>query len=298
MSYSFDGVEYGPKKTKTSILNFHFKKGYVPKNLTHQDALYNNALQIKEDIPGPYDVLLSGGIDSELIVRINNDLKIKQNVYSFRFEDDINIRDVESAKKVCSELDIKLNIVDFNLQKFIENDACDIYKKTYCPKIAQLTRIGWLPYLDNTPVHGNTEAYWCRKLGDDFTKKSIWEYDWNEHDFVHSFWSTISGRSIIGEWYTYTPEVCLSSMTNPVYRALLDDLVPGKISTWSSRTWAYVAFWPTIQHKTKLAGYEGMSGEPGTKPDFMKHFEDTVMHGTSNANFRFTETQLKNLFSY
>jgi len=296
MRYSFDGVEYGPKKTRTSIFNLHFKKGYIPKQLSYYEALVNNARQINEDNLGLLDILLSGGIDSEVIVRLNHDLKIKQNVYTFKFEDDINIRDVESAKKICRELGIKLNLVDFNLQKFIENEAYAIYEKTYFPKIAQLVRIGWLDYLDNTPVHGNTEVYWCRQLRDDFTRKSIWEYDWAEFDFTHSIWSRLSGRPIIGEWYSYTPETFLSSMSNPTFRSLLNDERPGKLSTWSSRTEVHQEFWPDIIHKDKLVGYEGANGPPSTMPYFIQNFQDTVMKGTTNANFRYSEEGLNSLF--
>jgi hypothetical protein len=285
---------YGHKRNRRGVFNLHFKKGYVPKNLTYHQALINNAVQIKDDLNGTFDVLLSGGIDSEIIVRINNDLKIKQNLYTFKFEDDINIRDVESAKKICRDLGIKLNVVDFNLQWFIENEAYAIYQKTYFPKLAQLIRVGWLEYLDNIPVHGNGEPYWCRKLKGDFTKKSTWEYDWAEFEFTHSIWSRLSGRPILGEWYAYTPEVCLSNSVN--YRTLLDDLVPGKTSSWSSRCKIHQEFWPDVEDKIKLVGFEGAEGNPGVKPHFMQNFQDTVMTDTTDASFRLSEDELQKIF--
>ena len=204
MTYSYDNVIKGPKKSKNDQLRIHIKKGEVP-TIPYIDALYQNAKILQDTFNQTQDVLLSGGIDSEVIVRINKDLGIKQNLYTFRLEDNINYKDVNASVKLADELNLKLNLIDFNARKFVETEAESLYKKTYMP-LPYLIRTAWYEFLDNLPVVGNAEQYWRRELGSDYSKKSVWNHTWLEGDFSQTIWSNYVNRPIIGEWYLYTPE--------------------------------------------------------------------------------------------
>jgi hypothetical protein len=123
---------------------------------------------MRDSFSEPFDVLLSGGIDSEVMVRTFKDLGITHNTFIFRYEDDLNIRDINSSIQICEALNIPYKIIDFNLSKFYEQDAKDIFEKTLVPDVASLSRIKWLDYLDNIPVFGEGEPYWKFKGGPSF----------------------------------------------------------------------------------------------------------------------------------
>jgi len=290
LSYSFDGVKYGKKLSREGNFELHIDKSYSPKVMNYYEALNYNAMVMRDNFQEPFDVLLSGGIDSEVIVRTFHGLGIKQNVVTFRLENDYNIRDVEAAKNICKELGINLTIIDWNLQNWIENHAEDIYKKSYCPLLEKMIRFDWLNYLDNIPIFGEGEPYW-RKTDQG------WRFLWGEDDFIAGINGRNIGRTVIGEWYIYTPEIAMSFCKLPLIQRLINEQLPGKISSWSSRSKIHKLIWPTVDYKPKLVGYEGSSGEPFSRPQFMTEFYEQVVKGTNCRYFCYTEKDLDNLFS-
>lgn len=292
MTYSYNNIIKGSKKSKTDQFRIHIKKDKIS-TIPYVDALYNNAKILQDSFNQTQDVLLSGGIDSEVIVRINKDLGIKQNLYTFRLEDDLNYKDVNAAIRLANQLNLKLNLIDFNAKKFVENKAESIYKKTYM-SLPYIIRTAWYDLLDNLPVVGNGEQYWRRELGNNYDKKSIWKFNWTEEEFSHSIWSTYISRPIIGEWYLYTPEPFFNYHKNSMINSILNDEVYGKTSTWSSRHLVYKDLWPNLEYKQKLTGYEG-NGTPGSRPDYIKEFEEKVMNGFSPYNIDITKEEIESV---
>lgn len=297
MTYSFDdGPIFGPKLSKSSTFKIHFAKNLKVKDLHYFDALKYNAEMVAENFRGPFDVLLSGGIDSEIVVRLNHRLGIKQNVYTFRLENNYNIRDVESAQTICDSLGIKLNIIDWNLKRWVENDAYDVYQKTHSPIIERMVRFDWFKYFDNIIVMGEGEPYWRRELEGNYEQKSQWHLYWVEDYFMSSIYANLTGQTVIGEWYNYTPEVVKSFHKLPIVKKLLNDEIPGKISCWSTRTEIHKDLFPEIKHKIKLVGYEGETGNPFSKPEFLTKFQEEIIRDTSNHGYKFTAKELDELF--
>lgn len=296
MSYSFDdGPIFGPKLTRDSIFKLHFAKGIEVKDLHYYDALKYNAQMVADNFTGPFDILLSGGIDSEIVVRTNHMLGIKQNVYTFKLENDYNVRDVESAKDICNSLGIKLNIIDWNLQKWVENDAYSVYEKTKSPVIERMVRFDWFKYFDNVIVMGEGEPYWRREFQEDYTRRSNWNLHWVEDYFMSSIYAKLTGQTVIGEWYNYTPEVVKSFHKLPFVKKLLNDEIPGKVSCWSSRTEIHKDLFPNIKHKIKLVGYEGYVGNPFDRPAFMTAFQEEIIGYTTNTGYKFKAEEIDNL---
>jgi hypothetical protein len=296
MSYSFDdGPLYGNKKTRNDVFRLHLSNNIKIKNLSYKESLYYNAKMVAENFPQPFDVLLSGGIDSEIVVRIFHELGIKQNVYTFEFENQHNIQDVSCAEIICKNLGIKLNKISFNLQHWVENEAYSMYQRTFHPSLHRMIRFAWFDYLDNIIVTGEGEPYWKRDLLGDYAQKSNWNLLWIENYFASSLYGNLTKRKVIGEWYNYTPEIVASFHKLPIIKKLLNDEIPGKISCWSSRTEIHREFWPDIFYKPKLIGYEG-NEKPGYTPEFMTKFYNEVMKGTSDHGYSFSQNDLNNIF--
>ena len=47
--------------------------------------------------------------------------------------------------------------------------------------------------------------------------------------------------------------------------------------------------------KTKLVGYEGLTGAPGTGPDFIRDFQRMYMSNNTNIKQSFTQDQITDL---
>ncbi len=292
MTYSFDGVEYGPKLSPTSKFVINLKpqiEGPLP---SYKDALMRNARLLRDSYSEPFDVLLSGGIDSEVVVRTFKECGIKHNTVIFRLENDYNIRDVTNAIKVCENLNLKYKIIDFNLQKFFENDAMDYFQRIWCPMAGRLPRLKWIDMLDNIPVFGEGEPYIHRELKEDYSKKSNWHFVFNEIVYSSSIYSRFLNRTVIGDWYEFTPEVLLSFYELDSVNDLINDKIPGKLSSWSIRSDVHKMIWPDIQFKEKLVGYEGLTGKPRSCPDFMTEFYIQNQLPVSAGEFYYTKEEL------
>lgn len=297
MSYSFDnGVINGAKPSMDSTFKLHFKKNYKCQQMSYYDALSYNARMMKDSYSEPFDVLFSGGIDSEIAIRAFKKEGVRFNVYTIRFENDINIQDVTAAVKIADIIGIKLNIVDWNFQKFLENDAEAMFNKTFCPEPRRMLRHAWYDLLDNIPVMGEGEPYWKRDLGMDYTKKSPWHFHWTEDYFTGAIYANTVGRTVISEWYNYTPEIVMSFHKLPLIQKLLNDEIKGKTSCWSSRTEIHKVLWDDIFYKPKLAGYEGPTGKPGEHPEMLTRFNDNFAKQASNQEYKFTEQELESIF--
>jgi hypothetical protein len=295
MTFSFDGILNSPKLTRKSLLSLHFNILADIKPVSYYSALKQNAQIMRDSFSEPFDVLLSGGIDSEVVVRTFKELGITHNTFIFRYEDNLNIRDINSSIQICEALNIPYKIIDFNLSKFYKNDAISIFEKTLVPNVASLSRIKWLEYLDNIPVFGEGEPYWKRNLGGDYSVKSSWSFHLTEREMFISLNSHYINRPIIGEWYQYTPYIMMSFFQETLIKDLLEDKLIGKQSSLSSRLPLHRQFWPDIVEKSKLTGYEGPTGKPlENPPEFFKEFyQQNQMADLTNLEFKYSLEEIK-----
>jgi hypothetical protein len=292
MSYSFDDIEFGIKTKNTKNFKINFNKKIQQPLPTYKDALYNNAILMRENYAEPFDVCLSGGSDSEVVVRVFKDLKIKHNTFIFRLEDDLNYRDVQNAISLCHQLNIPYSVIDFNMRKFFENEAYDLFSKYLTTCVFSLARIKWFDFLDNIPIFGEGEPYLKRQLEADYSCKSSWIYDMSESVYSYSIAAKRMNRIAIGDWYEYTPHILLSSFQLPIIKSLVNDEIPGKLSNRSSKSLMHNHIWPEMQYKPKLIGYEG-HGEQGTYPDYIKEFE-RHLSSVSDTEIWYSTSQLEN----
>jgi hypothetical protein len=245
----------------------------------------------------PFDVCLSGGIDSEVIVRTFKTLGIKFNTFIFRLEDSLNIQDVSDAIDICTELNLEYKIIDFNLRSFFENDALTTFNQHPYAVVERLPRLKWIDYLDNIPVFGDGEPYWRRQKENDFSIKSEWKFVFaEESQYANSFYAKDIGRQVISEWYEYTPEIIMSYYHAPVIKRLLNDEIPGKISCYSSRAELHRTIWPEIKYKQKLIGYEGpLASFTSIIPEYMINFHNTYLKKYEYSKIWYSIEELENL---
>jgi hypothetical protein len=297
LSWNINNTPFGIRKSKTDLCEFKIDLSNVynfPKS--YKEELYNNAILMREIYSEKFDVLLSGGIDSEVVVRTFNDLGIKHNTFIFKYEDNLNYRDVESATEICLSLGIDFNIIDFNLKNFFEKEAYTLFQKSGSLQAGRLPQLKFLDLLDNIPVTGNSEPYWKRELLSDYTKKSEWLFPIRESDHNLSMYCYSQGRNSICDWYEFHPNVIKSFNVHPLIINLLSDNVPGKISSWSSRTAIHREIWPDIKDKPKLVGFEN-NNIPGSCPEYIVELQKTIdAEMGKGQDYWYTATQLSELF--
>ena len=290
-SWYYDGVEKCHKQRLTSKFSIDIKKTICKPVKSYYEELFDNATLIRDTLVGPLDLLFSGGIDSEVILRVYRDLKIPINVYIFKYENNYNHREYNQAIKICEALNVKYNVIDFNVQKFFENDAYDIWSKCFANSSGWLPHMKMTEYLDGIPIFGSGDPYWRKQ------DNGTWMF---EIDEGAKFWTTYHvavGREAICDWYEYSPEIIIAHMNLPKIDNLINNRIPGKLSSFSHKSIIHKDYWPDIDIRQKLVGFEGEAPpSPNSKPEFMLAFEKEFIKGKTEAvTVRYTAEQLRSI---
>lgn len=241
--------------TQTGNLQFktHFGKQNKPIRNFKKELL--NAAESVLGFSIKPDLFFSGGLESELMIRAFLDLKADFNVIIIRYENDYNIYDVSYAVTICSILNLEYKIIDFNLQKFYENDCLHV------SKLAQIDRPRALPYCkfleltDNLPILAGSDLYTFRTT-DNYSSKGIWKSFCAEWDTGWSRYAHAINRQAIPEWFKWTPGLVVSYMNLSWYKKLINDEYYGKLGVNSTKIIGYREAYPDLIDRKKQTGFE------------------------------------------
>jgi hypothetical protein len=288
LTWFYDGIEYGPKLRPNSEFDMIFKKVINRPVKSYREELLLNTQLIADTFNGPFDLMFSGGLDSEIVLRCHKELGIPINVYIFKYENNYNHADVTQALKICNELSISPTVVDFNLQKFFENEAYDIWMKGYFFNGGKLPHMKMIEYMDNTPIMADGNPYWIKDQG-------IWKYEVDEDCHAQSIYCKTIGRNMIADWYEYSPEVIISHMQTADMQNLINNVPTNEYKYFSElKHTLHKKLWPTINIREKRTGFEGdmKPGMNASKPEFMLEFNRQYLTGNISKHFLFTKEEL------
>ena len=285
-TWYYDGVEKGPKTSLDSKFTISVRPTIDRKVKSFKEEVLLNASLTRDLFSEPFDLLFSGGADSEIMLRAYHELKIPVNVFIFKYENDYNRVDISHALRICSELNITPKVIDFNLQKFFENDAYNIWLTGFYLSSGQLPLMKMMDYLDNIPVAGSGNPVWIHN-------GEQWGLDLSELFHSQSIYCSIVKRTAIIDWFEFSPEVILSYSAHPITIDLFK--TPGTpLKFEKHKHLLYKKFWRTLQLRPKYIGFEG-NKTPGFKesrPDFMLEFEKTYIGEKENTAFSFSKDEL------
>lgn len=291
-TYSYDSELFGHKNTTNSEFTISLTPTVSNVN-SYYEELKNNASKIRDMFTGSLDLLFSGGIDSEVILRVYLDLKIPINIYIFKYENNYNHKEFNQAIKICESLNVKYNVIDFNLQKFFENDAHDIWTKVNCKGSGWLPHMKMTEYLDGTPIIGSGDPYWVR-TSRDWTQKHNWLFEIDEGAKAWTVYHKHINRIAVTDWYEYSPELIISHTNLPLIQDLINDRIPGKLSSFSSKAVVHKEIWSDVDIRPKMIGFEGDSAPSYySKPEFMLEFDTLYSATVASAKYYFNEQDLR-----
>lgn len=287
MTWYYDGVERGPKTSPESVWSLDFKKTISRPIKSYKEELLLNAQVLRDSFTEPFDLLLSGGVDSEVILRCYHELKIPVNVFIFQYENNINRQECIRALNLCNELNVTPTVIDFNLEKFFENDAYDIWKTGYFASAGRLIYLKFLEYLDNIPVLGDGDLE-C------FYENDNWYFQLRELEYAVTIYSTAIGKKVIADWYHYSPEVIISHMNTPIVNKMLNNVLP--VLNYSEvKYFCYKSIWPQIEIRKKQSGWEIDS--INSIPPYMEEFNRTYTANMEFKKYSFTRKEFIELLT-
>ena len=243
----------------TEIEKFRISVGKIDNDQyassNYNDELLRIAHLVYKQLGKDCTLFLSGGTDSEIVLRNLVSIGIKPTCHTIRFENEYNLHDVKESTEITNELGVKLNIIDFNIKNFFySGEAAELAAQLQCSQIAYLAVCKNIISLGGTPAIMGGELMLQRNI---HTNPSTWNYAFRENEDAALFrCSMIYDIPIVNEWFSYTPEIMLYYLENADIINLVTDKFNYKLSSVSSKNTILKKLIPDTRFKLKTHGFE------------------------------------------
>jgi len=192
----------------------------------------------------PIYVLLSGGVDSEVVARSFMEAKVPFSCVIAKYNNDINKYDIDYAFDFVKKYNIPYYIFHLDVVDFWEEYLDTYALKTDCTS-PQLPVIMWLSdQVVGYIIIGSGECYMFKNEHDEF---ELWEKEkiasWYRH-YINTNKHGAPG------FFQYTPELMLSFINDPIIQKTTD------VSTYYVKSKVCYKHWPDIVERTIYTGFE------------------------------------------
>ena len=194
--------------------DFYFKHGTVSSHGSWRDECKSTAKQLYDLHGDKLVLLLSGGLDSEVMLHSFIACGIIPKVAVFRYERNLNLHDINYALRICASRGITPNIIDINVEEFFDRDLLDFALFTRCSSPQLNLYYYYANKLDGIPVFGGGENYLIRHVGE----KQVYDCEEARDTTLYTYFKNIE-RECIPSFFQYTPETMISYLQKEsVYR--------------------------------------------------------------------------------
>jgi hypothetical protein len=260
LKYYFDNDLFGTRTT--AYQKYRFEVGKVDTELYQQGNFQSELRRVADlvhhELGNEKVIFLSGGLDSEIVLRTFLDIGIKPRCITFKFENNYNDYEVNAAIETAKLLNVDLEIINFNIFDFYHSGEALAMAKKYS--------IGLLPYVIFLKVAEQLSApsviageLHLSKYRDD-NDKPVWGLRVLEDlDTSHIRFSQDTNIPFIQEWFSYTPELMLHFLETPEIKWLTS--TPSYHQTiLPVKNKIYRRLLPGLSNKIKNSGYDNLKG--------------------------------------
>jgi hypothetical protein len=260
LKYTIGEREFGWRETSQEKYNLtvgqididHYRRSDYAEELKRTaDLIYN-------DLGKDVAVMLSGGTDSEIVLRNFLDIGVKPNCYTIKFKDDYNASDVNEAIDLAKELDVPLHIIDLDVKEFYNSGlASEFGKQLQCTQVTYLVVYYSILKLGLPAVMGG-ELLLKRNIN---TNPSSWYFCIRENEDGSAMrFSQKFNIPLVNEYFSYTPELMLYYLEDTSIQNLVSSTYNYKLSSVSSKNDILKRLMPDIRVRKKTHGYEKLLG--------------------------------------
>jgi hypothetical protein len=260
LTYTIGGRPYGYREDITdkfevdigSVDKDHYaKSSWLEEQSRTADLIY-------KDYGKDFVVMFSGGTDSEIVLHAFKKIGLNPRAVFIKFTGDYNLHDLELAVQITNELDIKLEVIPFDIINFYRNGlAHDFASELQCSQMAYLSVYYHIAKLGVPAVMGG-EMLMKRQAKPTGSK---WFYCFRENEDASAMrFSNKYHIPLVNEWFSYTPEMMGYYLERPRIQNLLTDKHNGKMTSVSTKNSVLNYLHPGLVKKVKTTGFEKLLG--------------------------------------
>lgn len=262
LQYSIGGRPFGHRQSPTEkyvvsvgdVDKDHYRKS------SWREELRRTADSVLSDFGNEFIVFLSGGTDSEIVVRNFLEIGYKPRCVFIEFEDGYNAHDLAEAQMISRELDVKLQTVKFNVKDFFwSGKAAEFSQVIDCSQITYLMVYYHILQFDFPAVMGG-ELMLRKHIT---PQETFWYHCFRENEDASAMrFSQKYDLPVVNEWFSYTPEMMAYFVNDPQVRAMIDgrDQYRYKLTSVSSKNAILKRLYPDIFVRKKTHGFEKLMG--------------------------------------
>lgn len=202
-------------------------------------------------------LMLSGGMDSEVVVKAFIEAGVPFSVWTFRFKHNLNAHELRFVEAFAKRHGFKVNYLDIDVLPWIETDECKrLFDESYCSSVTMLPHMKLMNHvweLGFSPVLGNGDVYLENMDG-------VWKYV--ELDYMLAWFRHAIRHKILGGigFFQHTPEVTLAMLREPKIERLGENTDPYATKMYKTSRFIkydiYRKHWPDLLIRPKFGGQE------------------------------------------
>ena len=258
---------------------YSFNVGQADLDLYNKSNFREELLRVADlvhtDLGQEKVLLLSGGLDSEIMLRSFLNIGIKPRCVTFKFENGYNSYEVNAAEETAKALGVELEMFNFNIFDFYHSGEALEMAKKYSIRLFPYAVFLKVGELLSAPTMVAGELHLCKTR--DVNDKFVWGLRILEDlDMAHIRFSQDKKIPFLQEWFSYTPEIMLHFLETPEVKHLVT--TPSYQQTiLPVKNKIYKRLLPEIFNKTKNSGYDKLKGLFVETTDlFAKYMPDRI----------------------
>ena len=217
-----------------------------------REELRKTAASVLQEYGRDLVLFLSGGTDSEIVLRNFLEIGFKPRCVLLKFLDGYNSEDANEAAELARCLDVKLEIINVDIKEFYRSgEIYEISNELQCSQIAYLNVYHHIRKLGAPAVMGGEQLLRRLKTKHD----DYWYHCYRENQDGSSVrFSEKYGIPIVNEWFSYTPEMMLYYLEHPGVQKIMTE--NNYESSMHEKNVVLQELMPELRKKTKSHGFE------------------------------------------
>jgi len=214
-------------------------------------------------------IFLSGGLDSEVVVKAFIDAGVKFKAISFRFTNNLSSHETYYIDKFVIKHNLDHQYYDIESDWVISNQAEQFAEQSQCSMSEMIPHMKLLKHvwdnLNGFPVLGNGDLYVSKDISVEWIfDRSKPKYQWNyiEYEYILAWNRFAIYNNILGclNFFMHNPEIVLAMINDPNMFKCVHDEIQYKLSSRSTKAVVYIKSWNDLEPRAKYHGSEKLGG--------------------------------------
>lgn len=252
--YTIDGRRFGNRERPEEEFRVFVGKidPDVYRTSSWREELHKTADTVLREYGRDLVLFLSGGSDSEIVLRNFVEIGFKPRCILLEFTGGYNAADCREAVELARCLDVRLDVIPVDIKEYYySGEIYELSQQLQCSQIAYLNVYNHVKRIGAPAVMGGEQL--LRKLDTQYER--CWYHCYRENQDASAVrFSEQTGIPIVNEWFSYTPEMMLYYIEQPEIQQIIEE----NVSSDTSRRKNVILqrLYPELRKKAKSHGFE------------------------------------------